>query len=87
MNPISTCLSVIGSLLRLRPLPASLALVGIAFGAAVLIGLSSLLFVPILLAMAGFITWLVSSLLLGWAGIEALAAFERWIENEVRFLR
>ena len=74
-------------LLRLRPLPASLALVGMALMAAVLIGVASVLLVPIFLAMALLATWLVASLFLGWAGIEAMAAFERWIENEVRFLR
>lgn len=74
-------------LLRLRPLPASLALVGMALTAAVLIGVASVMLVPIFLAMALLATWLVASLFLGWAGIEAMAAFERWIENEVRFLR
>jgi hypothetical protein len=53
----------------------------------VLIGVASVLLVPIFLAMALLATWLVASLFLGWAGIEAMAAFERWIENEVRFLR
>jgi hypothetical protein len=37
--------------------------------------------------MAHFATWVVAFLLFGWAGIEAIAAFERWIENGVRFLR
>jgi hypothetical protein len=58
-----------------------------ALMAAVLIGVASVLLVPIFLAMDLLATWLVASLLLGWAGIEAMAAFERWIENEVRFLR
>jgi hypothetical protein len=79
--------SVTGFIQRVRPIPASLALVSLAFGSALLIALSSLLLVPILLATALLVAWFVSSLLLGWAGIEALAAFERWIETEVRFLR
>jgi hypothetical protein len=72
---------------RLRPLPASLVLVGMALAAAVLLGVASVMLVPIIFAMALFATWLVASLFLGWAGIEALAAFERWIENGARFLR
>ena len=72
---------------RLHPLPASLALMGMGLAAAVLLGVASVLLVPIIFAMALFATWLVASLFLGWAGIEAMAAFERWIENGVRFLR
>jgi hypothetical protein len=72
---------------RLRPLPASLVLVGMALAAAVLLGVASVMLVPIIFAMALFATWLVASLFLGWAGIEAMAAFERWIENGARFLR
>lgn len=79
--------SVSGLILRLGSLPASLALVGLAFAAALLIAFSSLLLVPILLAMAVLVSWAASSLLLGWAGIEAFAAFERWIENDMRFFR
>lgn len=59
-------------ILRLRPLPAGLPLVGMALAADVLIG---------------FATGLRAYLFLSWAGFEAMAAFERWNENEVRFLR
>jgi hypothetical protein len=30
---------------------------------------------------------IVATLLLGWAGIEALAAFERWMDHDPRFQR
>jgi hypothetical protein len=73
--------------LRLRPLPASLALLTMAVGSIVLIGVTTLAMVPVLIGVGLFLSWLVAALLLGWAGIEALAALERWIENDPRFQR
>lgn len=58
-----------------------------AVGDAVLTGLTSVMLVSMLLDMAIPANGLISSLLLGWAGIEAMAAFVTLIENEVRFLR
>ena len=73
--------------LRIPPLPASLALVCMAVGAVVVIGLTTLALVPLLVGLGLLAAWLVSALLLGWAGLEGLAAMERWIENDTRFQR
>ncbi len=58
-----------------------------AVGSIVLIGVTTLALVPVLIGVGLFLSWLVAALLLGWAGIEALAALERWIENDPRFQR
>jgi len=58
-----------------------------AVGSIVLIGVTTLAMVPVLIGVGLFLSWLVAALLLGWAGIEALAALERWIENDPRFQR
>jgi hypothetical protein len=71
----------------MRPLPASLALVTMAIGTMVLIGITTVALVPILIGLALVMAWLVAALLLGWAGIEGLAALERWIERDARFQR
>jgi hypothetical protein len=73
--------------LRIRPLPASLLLVSAAIGATVLVSLMMLTLVPLVLLVGGLVLWMVVSLLLGWAGIEVLAACERWMERDPRFLR
>lgn len=75
------------SALAIGPLPASLALLSMAVGAAVLIGASTLVLVPLLVGLVMLAAWLVITLLLGWAGIEAMAAFERWLESAPRFQR
>ena len=74
-------------MLRLRPLPASLALVSMAVGSIVLISVAAVAFIPLLLGAAVVTAWVVALLLLGWAGIEALAALERWVETDPRFRR
>jgi hypothetical protein len=58
-----------------------------AVGAIVLISLAAVAFIPLLLGAAVVTAWLVALLLLGWAGIEALAALERWVETDPRFKR
>lgn len=73
--------------LRIRPLPASLLLVSAAIGATVLVSLMMLTLVPLVLLVGGLVLWMVVSLLLGWASIEVLAACERWMERDPRFLR
>jgi len=73
--------------LRIPPLSASLALVSMAVGAVVLIGLTTLALIPLLVGLGLLAAWLVAALLLGWAGLEGLAALERWIENDPRFQR
>jgi hypothetical protein len=73
--------------LRLAPLPASLALVCTAVGAVVVIGFTTVALVPVLLFVGFVASWLLAALLVGWAGIEGLAALERWFENDSRFQR
>lgn len=86
---IETCIHgpLAKPVLRIHPLPASLALVSMAVGAVVLIGLTTLALVPLLLGLGLLACWLVAALLLGWAGVEGLAALERWFENDPRFQR
>lgn len=72
---------------RFRPLVACLALICTAVGAVVVVSVTSLALIPLLLG-AGFIgAWLLAALLLGWAGVEGLAALERWFEGDSRFQR
>jgi hypothetical protein len=73
--------------LALPPLPASLLLVSAAIGCIVLGSLAALTLIPLLVLLGGAVLWMVSTLLLGWAGIEALAACERWMERNPRFQR
>jgi hypothetical protein len=73
--------------LRIRPLPATLLLVSAAIGATILMSLMMLTLVPLVLLVGGLVLWMVVSLLLGWAGIEVLAAGERWMERDPRFQR
>jgi len=73
--------------LPLGPLPASALLVCTAVGAVVVFGVLSLALVPLLLAIGIGFAWVLAALLLGWAGIEVMAALERWFENDPRFHR
>ncbi|MEI7951466.1 MAG: glypican [Synechococcaceae cyanobacterium ELA182] len=66
---------------------ATLALVCTAVGALVVIGFTTLALVPMLFAVGVVSAWVLALLLLGWAGIEGLAALERWFENDSRFQR
>lgn len=71
----------------LRSMPRVLTLACTAIGAAVLLGISVLVLTPVVIGLGVVIAWLVASLLLAWLGIETLAALERWLENDARFLR
>jgi hypothetical protein len=73
--------------LALPSLPASLLLASAAVGCIVLTTLAALTLIPLLVLVGGLVLWVVASLLLGWAGIEALAACERWMERHPRFQR
>lgn len=73
--------------LSLRPLPASLLLLAAGVGSIVLIGLLSLALVPVLLGAGLLLCFLAGVVLFSWAGIEGLAALERWIESDPRFQR
>jgi hypothetical protein len=68
------------------PLAASLVLLCAAVGSVVLAGFAALAVIPVVFTLAG-LGWVAALLLLGWAGIEALAALERWFENDPRFHR
>jgi len=56
-------------------------------GALVIALAVSLAFVPLVLGVVALVVWLALALILGWAGIELLAALERWLENDPRFQR
>jgi len=72
---------------RIRPLVATMALLCTAVGAIVVISFTTLALVPVLLAVGVVGAWLLAFILLAWAGIEGLAALERWFENDSRFQR
>jgi hypothetical protein len=73
--------------LTVPSLPASLLLVSASVGLIVLFGLAVLTLVPVVVLLGGLLLWLVSTCLIGWASIEALAACERWMEGHPRFQR
>lgn len=73
--------------LRLSPLQLSLVLVCSTVGGLVLTGLVALTLLPLLVGLGFLAVWVVAVLLLGWAGIEALAALERWMETSPRLRR
>ena len=73
--------------LRLTPLQLSLVLVCSAVGGLVVFALVALTVVPLLVGLALLVFWVVAALLFAWAGIEALAALERWMESSRRFQR
>jgi hypothetical protein len=73
--------------IKIAPLPASLLLIATALGSIVLTGIAVVTLVPLVVVVGGMAVALVATLLLGWAGIEALAAFERWMDHDPRFQR
>jgi hypothetical protein len=73
--------------LTVRPLAASALLVCTAVGALVVIGFTTLALVPLVLGVGLVAAWLMALALLSWAGIEGMAALERWFENDPRFQR
>lgn len=70
-----------------RSIPGVLTIACTAIGACVLTGVVVLTLAPVLLGVVALGVWLGSSLLLAWLGIEAMAALERWFENDRRFQR
>lgn len=69
----------------LKPVGFSLALLSAAVGAPIVLGVALLVLLPLAFSVGVLMIWLVAALLIGWAGIEGLAALERWIENDRRF--
>jgi hypothetical protein len=76
----------LGQLTRsVRPLPASLLLACAGVGAVVLGIAATMALVPVVIGVGLLAVFLVAGLLMGWAGLEALAALERWMERDARF--
>jgi hypothetical protein len=73
--------------LRLSPLQLSLVLLSCTVGGLVLTGFVALTLLPLLVGLGVLVVWVLAVLLLGWAGIEALAALERWLETSPRVRR
>ncbi|MFO7629327.1 MAG: glypican [Prochlorococcaceae cyanobacterium] len=69
----------------LRPLPASLVLVCSGLGALVLIAVVTFALVPLMIGLGVVAALVVSALFFAWAGLEGMAALERWMENDPRF--
>lgn len=74
-------------LVRSRPFTAPVLFVCTAVGALVLAGIAMLTLLPLLVATAMVLAWAAPAVLLAWAGIEGMAALERWFENDPRFQR
>lgn len=74
----------------IQTLPSGLAtclLLSAAIGFPVLMGFAVVALIPLLLLLGSIVFWIGSTVLIGWAGIEVLAACERWIERNPRFQR
>jgi len=72
---------------RVPPLTAGLVLLCAAVGAVLLAVIAAFALIPVMVTVVIVLGWLVALLLLGWGAIEALAALERWFENDPRFHR
>lgn len=69
------------------PLVASLLLVSAGVGAFVLIAMATVALVPLLFGLGFLAALLLAGVLCAWAGVEGLAALERWMESDPRFRR
>jgi len=78
---------VLPSAPQIRPLRAGVLAVCTVVGALVITLAVSLALVPLVVGVGALVVWLVLALILGWVGIELLAALERWLENDPRFQR
>lgn len=87
MDIRSSDASVIKPLAPLRPLAQPLVLVCASIGAVVLAGVVALTLLPVMVIGGVLLIWAALTVLLGWAGLEAMAALERWFENDPRFQR
>lgn len=79
--------TVIKPLARLRPQANPLVLACTAVGALVLAGIAALTLLPVMVMAGVLLVWAALAVVLGWAGIEAMAALERWLETDPRFQR
>jgi hypothetical protein len=71
----------------LRPLPTALLLVCAGVGACVVGTFFTLALVPLLVGAGFLAALLIGGVVCAWAGVEALAALERWLERDSRFQR
>lgn len=72
---------------KVPPLAAGLVLLCAAIGSVVLAGIAAVALIPVVFTVAVALGWVTGLLLLGWAGIELMAALERWFESDARFRR
>ena len=79
--------SVTKPVLRPPSLRQGVLLLCTGIGAIVLFTGVSLTLLPVLLAGGFIAVWIVAALLVGWGGIELMAALERWFERDHRFQR
>ncbi|MEB3266706.1 MAG: glypican [Cyanobacteriota bacterium] len=70
---------------RLRPVGFSLVLLSAAVGAPIVLGVALLMVIPLAVSFGLVAIWIVAAVLIAWAGIEGMAALERWMENDPRF--
>ncbi len=72
---------------QIRPLRAGVLAVCTVVGALVITLAVSLALIPLVVGVGALVVWLALTLILGWAGIELMAALERWFETDPRFQR
>ena len=79
--------SVVKPVLRHPALQRGMLIACTAVGAVVLFVAATLALLPLVMAAVVFGVMVVAALLIGWGGIEGMAALERWLENDARFQR
>jgi len=79
--------SVVMPVLRHPALQRGMLIACTAVGAVVLFAAATLALLPLVMAAVVFGVMVVAALLIGWGGIEGMAALERWLENDARFQR
>jgi len=76
---------VLPSAPQIRPLRAGVLAVCTVVGGLVITLAVSLALVPLVVGVGALVVWLALALFIAWAGIELLAALERWLEKNPRF--
>jgi hypothetical protein len=79
--------SVVKPVLRHPALQRGMLIACTAVGAVILFAAATLALLPVVMAAVVFGVMVVAALLIGWGGIEGMAALERWLENDARFQR
>jgi hypothetical protein len=72
---------------QIRPFRAGVLAVCTVVGALVITLAVSLAFIPLVVGGVALVVLLALALIFSWAGIELMAALERWFENDPRFQR